>query len=165
MAIQQAFDLPYAWVFTAAGGRNSTAPTAMGAANRKGVVSVMAELAGGAQVSREALALTERGLRRILHSRGMLPGYHSDQMQGTRELHAQGSLYAFEAGLFEPYKDLTDPVREGETVGVIHHPDAPWKDPEPVPSTLGGMVLAKRALGQVRRGDAIYQIAWDAGSG
>ncbi|PCH66079.1 MAG: succinylglutamate desuccinylase, partial [Rhodobacteraceae bacterium] len=35
--MQAAFDLPYTWVFTGGGGRDSTAPTAMGAANRKGV--------------------------------------------------------------------------------------------------------------------------------
>ena len=34
ISLQNAFDLPYAWVFTGGGGRGSTAPTAMGAANR-----------------------------------------------------------------------------------------------------------------------------------
>ena len=162
-ALQQAFDLPYAWVFTGGGGRNSAAPTAMGAANRKGVVSIMAELGGGAQVSREVLFLAERGILRILHSLGICPDYRPDRALGTQEMHAQGSIYAYDAGLFEPYKDLLDTVADGETVGMIHHPDTPWGAPEPVRSTMTGIVLAKRALAQVRRGDAIYQIARDAG--
>ena len=137
------------------------APTAMGAANRKGVVSVMAELGGGGQVSRAVLDLTERGIRRILHAEGMLPEYQAEAAQGTRELHAKGLVYAAEAGLFEPYKDLTDLVAEGEAVGMIHRPETPWKAPDPVLSSYEGIVLAKRALGQVRRGDAIYQIARD----
>ena len=49
--LTEAFDLPYAWVFTAGGGRASTARTAMGAANRKGVVNVMAELGGAGCVT------------------------------------------------------------------------------------------------------------------
>ena len=48
--LTEAFDLPYGWVFTGGGGRASTARTAMGAANRKGVVNVMAELGGAGRV-------------------------------------------------------------------------------------------------------------------
>ena len=73
----QAFDLPYAWIFTG-GGPKSTARTASGAANRKGVTGVMAELGGGGAVTRETVRLTERGLRRVLHVLGVLPGYEPD---------------------------------------------------------------------------------------
>ena len=94
--LQSAFDLPYAWVFTGGGGRNSTARTAMGAANRKGVPSVMAELGGGGFVTPNILHQTERGLRRVLHSLGMLPDYIPDQANGTREVNALGLVYAYE---------------------------------------------------------------------
>ena len=113
----EAFDLPYAWVFTSGGGRSSTARTAMGAANRKGVINVMAELGGGGEVTPDILKRTERGLRRILHSLGMLPDYVPDQAQGTRELNAKGSVYAYAAGLFEPLKSIGEDVAEGELVG------------------------------------------------
>ncbi|MGB3543918.1 succinylglutamate desuccinylase/aspartoacylase family protein, partial [Rubrivirga sp.] len=66
LQLQRAFDLPYAWVFTSGGGLKSTARTAMGAANRKGVINVMAELGGGNEVSSEILNRTRRGLRRVL---------------------------------------------------------------------------------------------------
>jgi predicted deacylase len=54
--LTEAFDLPYAWVFTGGGGRSSTARTAMGAANRKGVINVMAELGGAGCVTPDVCA-------------------------------------------------------------------------------------------------------------
>lgn len=160
--MQNAFDLPYAWVFTGGGGPNSTARTAMGAANRKGVVSVMAELGGGGAVSPDVLAQTERGLKRLLHALGMLPGYKPDQTRGTRELHAQGSIYAYDEGVFEPLLDIGDDVAEGQAVARIHFPDMPWRDPVIVTSPYNGMILCKRTLGRVQRGDALFQVAADA---
>ena len=115
--MQEALDLPYAWVFTSGGGRASTARTAMGAANRKGVVNVMAELGGAGVVTPDILKRTERGLRRLMHSLGMLPDYTPDAADGTRELNARGSVYAYETGVFEPFKAIGDPVSEGEVVG------------------------------------------------
>jgi len=161
-ALQHAFDLPFAWIFTAGGGPNSTARTLMGAANRKGVVCVMAELGGGGSVSRDILALTERGLRRVLGSLDMLPGFRPDTARGTRELNVLGSVYAYDMGLFEPLKDIADDVEAGEIVGRIHSPDAPWNSATDVTSPFAGVVLCKRVPGQTDRGDALYQIAKDA---
>jgi predicted deacylase len=162
ISLQEAFDLPYAWVFTSGGGRNSTARTAMGAANRKGVINVMAELGGGGEVTPDILKRTERGLRRIMHSLGMLPDYVPDQAQGTRELNAKGSVYACAAGLFEPLKSIGEDVAEGELVGLIHHPDTPEAEPDRITSPYAGIALCRRAMAQVVRGDAVYQIASDA---
>ncbi len=159
--LQTAFDLPYAWVFTSGGGRQSTARTAMGAANRKGVINVMAELGGGAEVTPEILQHTERGLQRILHSLGMLPGYQPDAARGTRELNVQGSVYAYEAGLFEPLKSIGEEVEAGELVGLVHRPDTPGAEPARIVSAYAGIVLCKRSMGQVVRGDAVFQIAAD----
>ncbi|MDJ0826280.1 MAG: succinylglutamate desuccinylase/aspartoacylase family protein [Rhodobacter sp.] len=160
--LQAAFDLPYAWVFTSGGGRGSTARTAMGASNRAGIVSIMAELGGAGALSKDILARTERGLKRILHALDMLPGYTPDPAQGTRELHAQGSVYARDAGVFEPFKDIGDLVAEGEPAGQIHDPLTLDKAPIEVPSPYAGIVLAKRPLASVEPGDAVFQIARDA---
>lgn len=162
--MQAAFDLPYAWVFTSGGGRQSTARTAMGAANRKGVVNVMAELGGAGCVTPEVLARTRRGLRRLLHALDMLPGYAPDAALGTRELNARGSVYAYEAGLLEPLKAIGDPVTEGESVARIHHPETPGLAPTEIASPYAGLVLCLCAMAQVRRGDAVCQIAADAES-
>ncbi|NNK77792.1 MAG: succinylglutamate desuccinylase [Litoreibacter sp.] len=160
--LQEAFDLPYAWVFTSGGGRSSTARTAMGAANRKGVVNVMAELGGGGVLTPDILKRTERGLHRILHALGMLPDYTPDAAEGTRELVSRGSVYAYETGLFEPLKAIGEDVSVGETIGLIHHPDTPLKAPDEITSPYAGLVLCQRAMAQVVRGDAVFQIAADA---
>lgn len=160
--LTQAFDLPFAWVFTGGGGAGSTAGTAMGAANRKGVINVMAELGGAGRVTPDVLRQTERGLCRVLNALGMLSGYVPDAAQGTRMLHARGSIYAYEAGIFDPLKTIGDEVAMGETVALLHHPETPGKDPDAVTSPYPGIVLAMRAMAQTRRGDALFQIAADA---
>ena len=160
--LSQAFDLPYTWVFTGGGGRDSIARTAMGAANRKGVINVMAELGGAGCVTPDVLRQTERGLRRILHALGMLPDYNPDAARGTRALHALGSIYANASGMFEPLKTIGEDVAEGETVALIHHPETPGQAPDAIMSPYSGVVLAMRSIAQVRRGDALFQIAADA---
>ncbi len=160
--LQKAFDAPFAWVFTGGGGPGSKARTLMGGANRKGVIPIMAELGGGGAVDPGILALTLRGLKRALHCAGMLPAYRPDAAKGTRELHVQGSVYAYEDGVYEPQKDICDAVAEGEVLGFVHRLDAPWADPVPVTSPYSGIVLAKRVPGPVRRGDAVVQVADDA---
>jgi len=159
--LQDAFDLPYAWVFTSGGGRDSVAPTAMGAANRNGVTTVMAELGGAGVVTNDALHMVERGLRRIMQAIGMLPTYQPDAKQGTRTMKSLGMIYAYAAGVLEMQKDIGDQVSKGEVVARIHHPDTPLQPADPVPATLDGFVLCKRAMGQVERGDTIYQIGTD----
>ena len=161
--LTEAFDLPYAWVFTGGGGQNSTARTAMGAANRKGVVNIMAELGGGNCVTPDILHRTERGLRRILHALGMLPDYAPDAAHGTRALNTIGSVYAYDDGLFEPLKTNGDAVVSGEVIARIHHPETPGRAPDTIATTHDGIVLAMRAMAQVRRGDALYQIGAEVG--
>ncbi|MDJ0944405.1 MAG: succinylglutamate desuccinylase/aspartoacylase family protein [Kiloniellales bacterium] len=158
--LQQAFDAPYAWVFKS-GGRQTTNRTSMAAASRKGVISLMAELGGGGAVTPWVLALTERGVKRVLHFLGMLPNYQADAANGTRELRVQGSVYAYDFGVFEPFKELGDEVESGDATGAIHHPEEPWREATIVRSQLDGMVLCKRAPGRVARGDCVFQIATD----
>ena len=160
--LTNAFDLPYAWVFTSGGGKSSTARTAMGAANRQGVINVMAELGGAGSVTPHVLEQTERGLHRILNALGMLPGYIRDAAVGTRLLNAKGCIYAYDAGLFEPLISIGQEVCQGDVVALIHHPETPGKAPNECTSPHDGVVLAKRALANTRRGDALFQIAADA---
>jgi len=127
------------------------------------VINVMAELGGAACVSAEVLKRTERGLRRILHALDMVTDPTPEPAQGTRLLNANGSIYAYNAGLFEPLKAIGDDVCQGETVARLHHPETPGWAPDTVASGYEGIVLAMRAMAQVRRGDALYQIASDVG--
>ena len=53
-------------------------------------------------------------------------------------------------------------VKIDEETGAIHYPDEPWREPTLVRSPYDGMVLCKRFLSHVERGDAVFQIAADA---
>ncbi|WP_251134489.1 succinylglutamate desuccinylase/aspartoacylase family protein [Falsiruegeria litorea] len=160
-AIQDAFDLPYAWVFTGGGGPNSTARTAMGAGNRNGVVSVMAELGGAGAVTPSILAQTERGLRRVLHRLALLSGAGPVPQNKTREMHALGTICIYDRGVFEPVKDIGDDISEGEVSGYVLRLDRPLEAPTEVISSFTGTILCKRPLGQVKCGDVVYQVAAD----
>jgi predicted deacylase len=163
LRMQAAFDMPYAWVFTE-GGPTSSARTTMGAAARKGVVTVNAELGGGGAVTPDILACAERGLRRMLQVVGILPDDGTDPCEtaGTRNLHIAGLVHAYDRGVFEPLVSPGDAVSPGTIVAAIHHPDDPTRAPTPVAAPHAGIILAKRALGRVERGDALFQIARDA---
>ena len=154
--LQRAFDAPYAWVFTG-GGRETTNRTAMAAAGRKGVTTLMAELGGGGTITPTILALTERGIKRLLHCIGMLPAYQPDAANGTRELQITGSVYAYDTGLFEPFHELGDEVKAGDAAGAIHHPEEPWREPTIAHFQCDGMLVCKRVPGRVERGDCLYQ--------
>ena len=159
--LQAAFDAPYAWVFTSGGGRKTTSRTAMGAAGRKGAITVMAELGGGGAVTRDILALTERGIKRMLHCVGMLQSYTPDAGGKTRELTITDSVIAYDNGVFEPYQDVEDEVEKGDAAGAIHFPENPWQDPQILHFGHGGMVLCKRVPGRVERGDCLFQVGSD----
>lgn len=159
--LQSAFDAPYAWVFTSGGGRTTTARTAMGGAGRKGVITLMAELGGGGSVTPKILAMTERGIKRLLHSAGMLPSYQPDAANGTRELTITDSVIAYDNGLFEPYCELEDEIEEGDAAGAIHFPEEPWREPKILHFQHSGMVLCKRVPGIVERGDCLLQVGSD----
>jgi uncharacterized protein len=159
--LQRAFDAPYAWVFASGGGRETTSRTAMGAAGRKGVTTIMTELGGGGTVTPAILALTERGIKRLLGCIGMLPGYQPDAPIGTRELQITGTVHAYDIGLFEPFHEPGDEVKAGDAAGAIHHPEEPWREPMIAHFRHDGVVLAKRIPGRVERGDCLYQIGRD----
>lgn len=159
--LTEAFDLPYTWEFTGGGGKSSTARTAMGAANRQGVINVMAELGGAGCVTPDVLKLTKRGLHRVLHALDMLPDYVPGAAIGSRRLNARGCVYAFEAGLFEPMISIGDEVHTGDVVAMIHHPETPGKAADECASPYDGIALAMRAIAKTRRGDALFQIAAD----
>jgi len=65
--------------------------------------------------------------------------------------------------VFEPLVALGDAVAQGDIVARLHHPDTPGAPPTEVATPYDGIVLCQRPMAQVRRGDALFQIAQDAG--
>ena len=75
-------------------------------------------LHGGGKTLRDGLGLTP-GYDSAMGSLDMLPGYQPDETRGTRELNAMGSVYAYQNGLFEPGKDIGDPLLIGADCGDV----------------------------------------------
>ncbi len=161
-ALQLAFDAPHGFVFQ--GGEAESEGVSSAAAKRQGVRCLGTELGGAGTVTPETLAVAERGIRRFLNQIGMLPDYQPDPARGCRLMELKGDdyfVYAREVGLFEPYVDLLDEVREGQEAGAIHRPETPWKKPEICRFRRDGMVLCKRIPGRVERGDCLFHLATD----
>ncbi|WP_244543966.1 succinylglutamate desuccinylase/aspartoacylase family protein [Bosea lupini] len=123
-----------------------------------------AELGGGAALSRDGLAIAERGLRRVLQRYGMWSGATGDPAPPTRfmRVRSRGAfVYAMRKGLFEPAAQLGAVVRAGQLAGVIHAIDRPWQAPEPVSFTEDGMVACRRAPVLTEPGDCFYKLLVD----
>lgn len=159
-ALQDAFDLPFSWVYPVAE-TDISGRSAAFAALRQSAVYVMTELGGGGTVNPDVLRAAERGLRRFLHLLGMLPDYRLDARIGTVELCVECTVHAYDAGVFEPHKGLADDVVEGETIGEIHFPDTPQRASVVLRAERAGMILCKRHMGRVMRGDVLFEIAKD----
>ena len=159
-ALQKAFDAPYGFIF----GATEDVRVASRAAERKAVLSMSTELGGSGTVTPAILAIGERGVKRVLHHIGMLPGYQPDAERGCRMMEVKGEdyyVYARDEGLFEPYVDLLAEVKAGDPAGAIHHPETPWVAPTLCHFRHHGLAICKRIPGRVERGDCLFHLATD----
>ena len=134
----------------------------LAAAERVGILGLSAELGGAGMVTRETLAITERGVVNVLRHLGALEG--KAEPRATRILQvirASHYVYSPDAGLFEPHAELGDHAKPGQVAGLVHFPDTPWRDPTPVHFGGNGLVVCKRVPARVERGDCVYHLASD----
>ncbi len=159
-ALQLAFDGTYGFIF----GRPGDPRVSSAAARRKGVLGLTTELGGAGTVTPDILALAERGVRRLLHHIGLLPGYQPDTVRGTRLMELTSTdlfVYARDEGLFEPYVDLLAEVKKGQPAGAIHQPETPWLPPTECFFDHDGLVICERIPARVQRGDCLFHLATD----
>ena len=129
----------------------------------RGVVALGGEFGGGGTVSRECVAMVEQGLRRLLAHTGIMEADRSvPPTQPTRLWEVAGRDYyvlAPDAGLFEFAVSLGDQVQAGQLCGHVHFVDNPGRPPVPVHFARAGMVICRRHLGRVERGDCVVHLA------
>lgn len=160
----KAFGMPVSMVIDHSTGGDGAL---IGACRRAGVYHLSTELGGGGTVSAAALSLAEHGLARLLHHVGVLREPLTDEKPpATRLLHrvpARDYVYArnTERGLFEPLVRLGEEVREGQVAGMIHFTTAPWREPEPVIATAGGVVMCRRIPARTGLGDCVFNLGRD----
>ncbi len=160
MAALQAFAAPIGiiWSFSAHGTFSASAASRLGVANLGG------EFGGGGSVDRAHVGLVEAGIRRFLAHFGILPPAAAAAAPPTRLMEIKGRhyyVYAPEPGLFEPAVDLGDDVEAGQLAGHVHFVDNPARAPVPCRFRASGMVLCRRAMGRVERGDCVFHLATD----
>jgi hypothetical protein len=159
IAAARAFGAPYTVVARATSDNRSMSA----ACDRRGVLMVATELAGGGTVTPSALQIGRTGLRRLLHHFGIFAGEGPrDGFAATRliaPLGAKSSVMAPTEGLFEPFHDVGETVKEGDMAGVVH-PVAELDRPSlELRFAHGGIVTVRRTPTLVARGDYLMQVA------
>jgi len=153
----RAFGAPYTIVSASLGGDMSES------AARHGCIYLSTELSGAGSIDSDLLALTERGILRLLAHLGMAAG--AEVAAPTRMMTVAGSdavVLAPRNGLFEPLVRIEDRVEAGQHLGVIHAFDEPGGAGTPLPSPIAGMVYGLRWPAHVRRAERMAFIATDA---
>ena len=159
VAAARAFDAPLTVVIGNLGDpRTSTA-----AACRAGLVTVGTEMGGGGTVSREALSVCRRGVRKVLAHLGVLPPERIEPARGdARILELPGPsayVYATMDGIFEPFHARGDEVRAGSPAGCIHCTWDPGRPPETLAYQADGLLYGRRQPGRVRPGNCCLVVA------
>jgi predicted deacylase len=157
-AALEAFRAPIGYIVSDA--REDRTLTA--AADRAGIVGVGTELGGAGTVSLQTLAVARRGLKNMLRHFGLIEG--EPEGPPARLTEVKGPEYYVHApcrGLFEPAFELGDAVDAGQAAGYVHFIDDPARAPVEVRFAGAGMVICKRPILRVERGDCLAHLATD----
>jgi uncharacterized protein len=157
-AALEAFRAPIGYIVSDA--REDRTLTA--AADRVGIIGVGTELGGAGTVTLETLAVARRGLQNMLRHFGLIEG--EPEGPPTRLTEVKGPEYYVHApcrGLFEPAFELGDEVEAGQPAGYIHFVEDPATPPVEVCFRGRGLVICKRPILQVDRGDCLAHLATD----
>ncbi|MBV9221799.1 MAG: succinylglutamate desuccinylase/aspartoacylase family protein, partial [Methylobacteriaceae bacterium] len=138
----------------------------------RGLLKIGTELAGGASVSVEALALAEAGVWNLLKHFGVCvaeppapkrASRPAQQMRLTEITGPEAYLYATGNAVFEPNFSLGEAVSAGQTAGWQHYLDEITRDPLPLSFRKDGIVAGCRAPGRVAAGDLVAVVVSDIG--
>jgi len=161
-AFLEAFGAPIAYIVDVPQGEDRTLT---GGAERQNVLHMGTELGGSGTVQPAVLRIAESGVARLLHHVGVIrEKLTQEPAPKTRVLRVGGPdyyLYAPDSGLFEPHVDLGAEVKAGQSAGLVHFPDTPWRDPSPVAFARAGLVICKRIPGKTQRGDCLFHLGTD----
>ena len=133
------------------------------AARRNGVIGITVEVAGGGNVEQLPLQKLESGIRRFLHAVGVLKQAYAPADTGWQvplmSVSDDCYVYAMEDGLFEPIMDVDQAVTAGQVGGYIHHPETPWRPPDPVRFSIDATIVCVRVPARTERGDCLFELA------
>ena len=132
------------------------------AARRRNVIGMTAEMAGGANVDRQAMDLLERALPGYLEACGVYDARgissHDRSSEYFRLPPDDGYLFARHEGIFEPAADVDEAVTVNQVAGWIHSPEVPFSEPVELRFPVDARVLSMRVPARVERGDCLYEL-------
>ena len=163
LALAGAFNAPYTW---SAGFAEQS--TFNAAAIRKDVPMFATELGGGGNVNPHMVQLTWDGLLRVMHCLNMLDHSVEIPTPGDKSLYVDvgtnGKICSDGQGLFVPRVSLGQPVKSGETAGMIYSVMEPEREPVKVCFIEDGIVLAVINRGMVSRGELLVMVGVPQGN-
>ncbi len=135
-------------------------------AERQGKIVITTELGGSESVPAHIHRLCQRGLTNVLRHIGVLDGEPQPRTAPARWLAALDEndyRFAPESGIYENAVALGESVRVGSTLGWVHAPERPDREPTPVVSLTSGILVACRAPSRVAQGDCVACVAREPG--
>ncbi|MCS6780812.1 MAG: succinylglutamate desuccinylase/aspartoacylase family protein [Geminicoccaceae bacterium] len=157
LAALRAFGAPVSYLVAPVG--NDTGLLA--AADRKGVLALGTELGGAGTVTPTTLAVARRGVLGFLAHLGLLDDVPAPGPTRIVEVRPEHYVYAPRAGLFEPAAMPGEEVAAGAVAGWLFDPDEPERAPLEVRFEAAGLVLCRRPIPLVERGDCLYHLGAD----
>lgn len=161
LAMADAFNAPITLLLAEV----NAGPTLLAAAERRGVVALSSELGGAGRLSRDALALTEAGVRNVLRHLGILEGSPATGAHGRSRRMTVPDLthYVFAPadGIWEAADPLGASVHAGAPAGRLHAIEDPLRPAEVLTYGAEGLLWCTRAPGRCREGDPVAVIARD----
>lgn len=147
-----AWGAPYVFIYRDVGGEGLYPSYA----ESLGKVTLGTEIGGAAQFGKEMVDITSRGVRNVLRHTGILdgalePSAKTPKVVGAEE--REDYIMAPVSGIFEPFFELLDQVKAGQTIGQMHSQELPFNEPHPVCARTTGMVISRRSFPLTRQGE------------
>ncbi len=126
-------------------------------AENLGKVTLGTEIGGASQFGKEMLGIAERGVKNALKLHSILDGAieKTAPPQVVAADQTDDYVMAPVSGIFEPFFEMGDRVKEGQAVGQLFSVEQPFAEPHPVIARTSGMLISRRAFPLTRQGDCV----------
>ena len=152
-----AWGAPYVFIYRDVAGEGLL-PTL---SEKLGKTTLGTELGIASQFTPDILRITEEGLYNVLRHSGILEGAVTKPATEPMVVGAterEDYIMAPVSGIYEPFFDLCDWVRQEDALGQIHSLEQPFQEPVIVRAEIDGMVMARRSFPLTRQGDCIFTL-------
>lgn len=140
--------------------RNSKGVLSSAAALRQDTAALVVETGGNGQLSQRSLGVARAVLYRFLNASEVYSHLPAELLEPYETMYFSGISYCYarNSGLFEPLVELGSSATVGQLAALIHRPDEPNREPEQVVFESNGIVVCRRAMAKVERGDCLYEL-------